>query len=152
VEIANVAEHQEIPKEEAAVESIGALEDRYGDRHLAVGHRRQPKKRTQGDSGSRQKLVAARGWLTRRAIPAPRKGHGRQGPGKDMYAELLKDGRSRRDSGATYCSNGIKDQGAIRQLRLKKVRPPGSGIRGRIRRENLRLGSEQSGFPSGCGK
>jgi hypothetical protein len=46
------AEHQEVPKVEAAVEN------RYGDRHLAIRHRRQPKKRTQGDGGSRKKLVA----------------------------------------------------------------------------------------------
>jgi hypothetical protein len=102
VEIANVAEHQEIPKEEAAVEITGALEYRYGDWHLAVRRRRQPRKRSEADGGSRQKLVAARGRLTRRAIPALRKEHGRQGPGKDMlYAEPLKDGRLRRDSGAT---------------------------------------------------
>jgi hypothetical protein len=33
-----VAEHEEVPKEEAMVEAIGALEDRYGYRHLDVGH------------------------------------------------------------------------------------------------------------------
>jgi hypothetical protein len=37
----SVAEQQEVPKEEAAVETIGALEDRCGDRHLALGRRRQ---------------------------------------------------------------------------------------------------------------
>jgi hypothetical protein len=51
--------HREDPKKEAAVETTGALEDRYGDRHLPVGHRRQPKKRNQGNGGSRQKLAAA---------------------------------------------------------------------------------------------
>jgi hypothetical protein len=54
-----VAEHQEAPKQEAAVETIEALQDRCGDRHLAVGRRRQPNKRTQGDGGSRKKLAAA---------------------------------------------------------------------------------------------
>jgi hypothetical protein len=63
------SEHLEVPKEEAAVETIGALVDRHGDRHLAVWHRRQPKKRTQRDGGSRHKLAAARGRLTRRAVP-----------------------------------------------------------------------------------
>jgi hypothetical protein len=29
-------EHQEVPKKEAAVEIIAALEDRYGDWHLAI--------------------------------------------------------------------------------------------------------------------
>jgi hypothetical protein len=42
-----VAEHQEVSKEGAAVETIGTLEHR----HLAVWHHRQPKKRTQGDGG-----------------------------------------------------------------------------------------------------
>jgi hypothetical protein len=46
-----VAEHQDVPKDEAAVEIIRALEDRYRDRHLAIGCRRQPKKRTQGNGG-----------------------------------------------------------------------------------------------------
>jgi hypothetical protein len=40
-----VTEHQEVPKEEAAEENIGALKERYGDRHLAVGLRRRQKKR-----------------------------------------------------------------------------------------------------------
>jgi hypothetical protein len=31
-----VAEHQEDPKKEAAVEMIGALDDRFKNRHLAV--------------------------------------------------------------------------------------------------------------------
>jgi hypothetical protein len=52
-EIEVVSERQKVPNEEAAVETIGALEDRYGDRHVVVGRHRQPKKRTQGDSISR---------------------------------------------------------------------------------------------------
>jgi hypothetical protein len=82
-EIESESEHQEVPKEEATVETIGALEDQYGDRHLAVGCCRQLKKRTQGGGGSRQKLAAAQGQLTCCAIPAPHKGYGHQGPGKD---------------------------------------------------------------------
>jgi hypothetical protein len=54
VQMKSAAVHEEVPKEEAAVETIGALKKRYGDWHLAVGCRRQPTKRTQGDSGSRQ--------------------------------------------------------------------------------------------------
>jgi hypothetical protein len=33
--IESKSEHQEVPKKGAAVETFGALEDRYGDRHLA---------------------------------------------------------------------------------------------------------------------
>jgi hypothetical protein len=56
----SVLEHQEVPKEEAAVETIEALEDRYGNQHL-VGCRGWLKKRIKGHDGSRQKLVAD-GW------------------------------------------------------------------------------------------
>jgi hypothetical protein len=34
------SEHQDVPEEEVAVESFGALKERCGDRHLAVGYRR----------------------------------------------------------------------------------------------------------------
>jgi hypothetical protein len=73
---------QEVPKE-AAVETIRALEDQYGDRYLAVGHHRQPKKWTQGNGRTQQKLAAAQGQLTDSAIPTLRRRHGHQGPGKD---------------------------------------------------------------------
>jgi methyltransferase-like protein len=55
------AVHREEPKEGAVVETMGALGDRYRGRHLAVVSRRQPKERTQGDGGRRQKLPADRG-------------------------------------------------------------------------------------------
>jgi hypothetical protein len=89
-----VPEHQEVPNEEAAVETIGALQDRYGERHLAVGRRWQPKERIQGDGASRQKLSSARGRMTCRAIPAPRKGNGRQGPGRDNVAQGASKGQT----------------------------------------------------------
>jgi hypothetical protein len=63
------------------------MKKRYGDLHLAVGHRSQLKYRIQGRGGSRKKLAAARGRLTRRAVPARRKGHGRQAPGKDIVVQ-----------------------------------------------------------------
>jgi hypothetical protein len=78
-----VAEYQEIRKEEATVDSVGALEEWDGDRHLAVGRCRQPKKRTQGDGGSRRKLAATRRRMTRQAVPEQCKGYGRQRPGKN---------------------------------------------------------------------
>jgi hypothetical protein len=81
------SEHLEVPREEAAVKTIGELVDRYGDRHLAVRHRPQKEKWTQADSGSRQKLAAARGRLT--DVPLL---HG-------VKAAVIKDRRSRRDDG-----------------------------------------------------
>jgi hypothetical protein len=70
-----VAVHQEVPNEDAG----------SGDCRgpaLAVRRLGRPQKRTQGDGGSQQNLVAARGRLTRRAVPALRKGPSRRGPGK----------------------------------------------------------------------
>jgi hypothetical protein len=40
---------QDVSNEEAAVETIGTLVERYEDWHLAVRRRRQPKKRTQAN-------------------------------------------------------------------------------------------------------
>jgi hypothetical protein len=60
-EIESKADHEEVPKEEAAMETFGALKERYGDRHLAIGCRRKPKKWTQGSGGSRKKLAPAEG-------------------------------------------------------------------------------------------
>jgi hypothetical protein len=42
-----VAEHEEVPKEQDAVKPVRALKKLHGDRHLAVGRRRKPKKRSQ---------------------------------------------------------------------------------------------------------
>jgi hypothetical protein len=57
----SVAERRRVPNEEAAMETIGALEDQYWDWRLTVGCHQQLKKWTQDDGGSRQKLAAARG-------------------------------------------------------------------------------------------
>jgi hypothetical protein len=51
-EMKSLAGHQEDSKEEATVETIGTLENRCGDRRLAVRRRGQPKKRTQADGES----------------------------------------------------------------------------------------------------
>jgi hypothetical protein len=36
-EIEFESEHQEVPKKEAIVETVGALEDLYGDQYVAIG-------------------------------------------------------------------------------------------------------------------
>jgi hypothetical protein len=102
--IQSVEEHKEVPNEEVAVEIIGALEDWHGDRRLVVRRREQLKKRTEVDSGYNQKVAAAQGRLTRRAIPALGKGRNHKG--------------------------------------LDKT--PGNGIRGRSRRQGLRLESKKT--------
>jgi hypothetical protein len=88
------AEHEVVPKEEAAVKTFGALKKRYWDRHLAVGRRGKPKKRIQGDGLSRKNLVAALRGMTLRAIPARRKGHCSQGQGKDKPAQRTQKGQT----------------------------------------------------------
>jgi hypothetical protein len=63
-----IVARRKVPNEEAAVEAIGALEDRYGDRRLAVGCRRQPKKWVPAEAGRPPRTVHPR------AVPALRKG------------------------------------------------------------------------------
>jgi hypothetical protein len=58
-ELESEAEHEEVPKEEAAVETFGALKKWYGDWHLAVRRCGQPKKWTKGNGGSQKKLATA---------------------------------------------------------------------------------------------
>jgi hypothetical protein len=117
----DVAVYQEVPDEEAAVETIGALEDLYGDRNLPIGSHRQLKKRTHGDGGSRQKLAAAKGRLTRRAVPAPRKGHSRQGSGKDDVLRGSSKGRGfvKERWAKPRRNDGLRDQGLKHQLWLR---------------------------------
>jgi hypothetical protein len=67
-------------KRPAALESFGEVRERYGDRHLAAGRGRQPRKRTQGNGESGKKLTAARRQMTRRVGTARRKGRGHKGP------------------------------------------------------------------------
>jgi hypothetical protein len=62
------------------VETIGALKDWYGDWHLAVGRCQQPKKWTQGDNGSQQKLAATHRCMTRHAWTAQHKELSHKGP------------------------------------------------------------------------
>jgi hypothetical protein len=133
-EIESESEHEEVPKEEAAVESTGALEDRYGDRNLAAGRHRQPKKRTQGGGGLRKKLATVRRRMTRRAVPARRKGRIH----KEPWVEMRKQKNQMRDDfvrgtpkGPKFkktnrpqkkCNNVIRKGGSRWQLRLRNER------------------------------
>jgi hypothetical protein len=83
-----VAEHQEVPNKEAALEIIGAVEDQYGNWHLGVGCLQQPKTWTQGDGGSLKKLATARKQMARCAIHARHKGNCPQGPGRNNVAKV----------------------------------------------------------------
>jgi hypothetical protein len=78
--MASVEAYPEDSNGEAAVETVGALEGRYEERHLAVGYRRQLKERTQDDGVFRKELAATRRRTTSRAIPARRKKRSHKGP------------------------------------------------------------------------
>jgi hypothetical protein len=70
LEVGSVAVHEETPKEVAALKTVRALKKWHRDRHLAIRHRGQPKKRIQGNGGSWKKLAVACRGMARRAIPA----------------------------------------------------------------------------------
>jgi hypothetical protein len=59
VEMESVENYEEVPKEKAAMKTFRALKERYGDRRVEVGRRRELMKRAQGDCGSGEKLIAA---------------------------------------------------------------------------------------------
>jgi hypothetical protein len=46
----SAAVHEEVPKEEATVKPVGALKERHGDRHLAIGHSGKLKEQSPGRS------------------------------------------------------------------------------------------------------
>jgi hypothetical protein len=85
----------------------GATEDRSRDRRQAISRRGRPKKRTQDDCGSCQKLAAARRRLTRRAVPARRKARHREGP-------RVEKGSSK----GPKCNSGIRNQDLEERLCL----------------------------------
>jgi hypothetical protein len=72
-EMKTVAENQEVPKVEAAVESSGTMKKRHTSRHLAVGRRGEPEGLNRGYCGSRRKLAAACRKVSRSRAVARRK-------------------------------------------------------------------------------
>jgi hypothetical protein len=47
----SIAVHEDIPKEEAAVQPVRALKKRHGDRRLVLRHRGKLKEQTEGNGG-----------------------------------------------------------------------------------------------------
>jgi hypothetical protein len=101
-----VAEHKEVPKEKTALKIIGALEDRYGDRHLAVGRRRQQKERT--------KAMVSPGRSLHRARDTVVTDQARN------VAQGTPKGRTfgKRRPARPECNNGIRNRDLRQQLRL----------------------------------
>jgi hypothetical protein len=77
-----VAETKGVPEGATEQETIGATEDRPRNLRLAVRCRRRLKTRTKHDGRLRQECAATIGRLTRRSIPAIRKGGLWKGPGR----------------------------------------------------------------------
>jgi hypothetical protein len=125
------AVHEEIPKQEAAVKSFGALKKRHLDRYLIVGRRGKSKERAQVIGGSQKKLAAVRRGTTRREGVAWSNGKISQGSGWNNVA-------------------GGDSEGRTDQKRCWKGPESKEGTRDRGLREQLRLGSkEDSTRPSG---
>jgi hypothetical protein len=120
--MAKVAAHLEDFNEATREETVWATDNQSRERCLAVRRSGRPNKWTQGNGGSRQKLAAAWGQLTLRAIPAQRMGHGSQGASRDNVAKEAPKGRTleRRRRTRGECSNGIIDRDLTEQLRLRK--------------------------------
>jgi hypothetical protein len=76
-------EHEEVPKEEGAVETFGVLKEQCGGEHLAVGCCRQSKKQAQVNGGSQKKLPSTCRWITRYAGVAQHKEHCHKGTRRD---------------------------------------------------------------------
>jgi hypothetical protein len=66
----SVAEHQEVPREDAAVIPVGGLRKQRRGRKQAAGRREEPKERNRGICGSREKLAATCRKVSRRATVA----------------------------------------------------------------------------------
>jgi hypothetical protein len=120
-ELESEAEHEDVSKEEATVEMIGALKERCGDWHIAVGRRRRMEKRTQGNGETRKKLAVARIETTRHAGATRCKGRNQTGPTveegqqKNRTRDNVARGRSKgrtfekRRRAQPKCNNGIKN-------------------------------------------
>lgn len=92
------------------MENFRALKEQYGDRNLALGHR-TPKKRSQGEDGSRKNLASARRWMTRCAGTARHMGCGNKGQAVEQRQRMREEG-----------SNRIRAQDFKEQLCLRKER------------------------------
>jgi hypothetical protein len=97
----SVAEHQKVPKEEAAVMPVRGLRKRRGDRNLAVGHHQKPKGRIEASCESRKRLtVAGRRMICCAGVAWFRRMlSGRTGPGTRRNKEPRNDERTGRDCG-----------------------------------------------------
>jgi hypothetical protein len=113
----STAEHQEVPKENAAEKPVGALKKQHRDQHLVVGWRGQPEETTRGNCGAWKKLAATRRRMTRCTGVAQCKGRCHQGHGRDYMVRGTPKGQpvGRRHQPKPKCRNGIRDWGLTRE-------------------------------------
>jgi hypothetical protein len=94
LQIESEAEHEEVPKQEAAVKPVRALKKWHGDQNLALGSHQKLKKRTQGSGGSQKKIYATCTGMTNHAGVAGCKRHGHQGQGQNNVVQGTQKGRA----------------------------------------------------------
>jgi hypothetical protein len=138
--------------------NVRTMRKRHGYRKLAVSRRGQQKKKkkTAPEQGWVPEEVGGRpqrddppwrsGMVLRDAVMKDRRsntGNGKSGQGTILYEYGTRKGRTFgwRRRAQPECNNDIRDQGAIRQLRLRNGTITGNGIRGQSRRQELRLGN-----------
>jgi hypothetical protein len=91
-EVKSVVEHEEIPKEEAAMKRARALKKWHRDQHVDAGRCGQLKERTQGNGGCQKKLAIACGRMTHCVKVARCKEHRRKRQNKDDVAKGTQKG------------------------------------------------------------
>jgi hypothetical protein len=163
-----VADDQEVPREDAAVMPVRGLRKQRRGRKQAAGRRKEPKELNRGICGSREKLAAACKKVSRRATVAWRRrnilrkswtrrscglrkevtaagmritrcaGHGRKGRNKEIVIER---NRIRRREPKNERSKGTRSRHVEELLHLRKKRKSTNNIDGMNPGERAPLGS-----------
>jgi hypothetical protein len=123
-----VAERQDASKEEVAVETVGALVDKYGDRHLAVERCSRGGPRAIVGPG-RSWLLPKDGWPTVPFLQRARDMVFRDQAGTVLYEESLIDEHSEECRAQPGCNNDIRDWGQKEQLHLGSKRAINKTVR-----------------------
>jgi hypothetical protein len=121
-EMESGAEHQEDPKEDAAVKPVGGLRNRNRDQNLAAKRSGQPEEQTRGNCGARNELAPASRKMTGHAGGAQHKANFiRKHSIRDNVEQETWKGQTeeKRRWKGPECKTGIKDPGTRRQLRIK---------------------------------
>jgi hypothetical protein len=160
-EMLSEAEHQEVLKEHATVETGKVPNKRHRGQNLAAAHRQKSKERTQGNCGSQKKLVTARRRMTHCAAVARLKGNifrkirtqGNCGSWKELATAGRKITRHAGVAGRKgYRRKGQSKDNVVQETQKEQMfrkrlqeKPEGShGIRDQEFEEKLRLGSERT--------